>query len=52
MISLSNRIENIVGKGGHAGHQQFSHFPKVLSKAIYFSFWVIKKNGLKVKSNC
>ena len=32
MISVFDRIENIVGKGENAGYQHFLHFPQCFQK--------------------
>ena len=35
MISVSDRVENIVGKGENAGYQHFLHFPQCFQKASF-----------------
>ena len=35
MISVYDRIENIVGKGGNAGYQHFLLFPQSFQKAAF-----------------
>ena len=35
MISLSDRVENIVGKGENTGHQHFFPFPAMISKTLF-----------------
>ena len=35
MISISDREENIVGKGENAGYQHFLLFPQCFSKAFF-----------------
>ena len=35
MISLYDRVENIVGKGENAGNQHFPLFPQCFQKASY-----------------
>ena len=34
MISVFNRVENIVGKGENAGYQHFFFFPQCFQKAL------------------
>ena len=34
MISLSDRVENMVGKGGNAGFQHFPLFPQCFQREI------------------
>ena len=36
MVSLSDRVENIVGKGENAGYQQFLIFPQCFQKTSFF----------------
>ena len=48
IISLSNRVENIVRKGENAGFQHFSHFPTMFSKALFFR--IVKSRDCVVKS--
>ena len=47
IISLSYRVENIVGKGENAGYQYFSSFHNVFKS---FFFRVIKSQDCVVKS--
>ena len=35
MISLSDRVENIVGEGKNAGHQHFLLFPQCFQKPSF-----------------
>ena len=35
MISVSDRVENIVGKGENAGYQHFLLFPQCFQKALF-----------------
>ena len=48
MISLFDKVENTVGKGENAGYQQFSPFPTVFSKALFFR--VIKSRDCVIKT--
>ena len=38
MISVFDRVENIVGKGENAGYQHFSPFPTMFSKGFILGF--------------
>ena len=49
MISLSDRLENIVGKGENAGYQFFSFFLRVISW-LHQSFVLAEKNILSMDS--
>ena len=48
MISVSVRVENIVGKGENAGHQHFLLFPQCFHKALLLG--VVKSWDCVVKS--
>ena len=48
MISVSNRAENIVGKGENAGYQHFLLFPKCFQEAS--SLRVVKRQDCVVKT--
>ena len=47
-ISISERVENTVGKGENAGYQAFSPFPTVFSTAVFFG--VVKNRNCVVKN--
>ena len=38
MISIFERVQNIVGEGENAGLQAFSPFPKMISKGFFLMF--------------
>ena len=40
MISIFDRVENIVGKKENAGYQHFLHFPQGFQKASFL--WSLK----------
>ena len=48
MISIFDRVENIVRKGENAGYQHFLHFSQCFQKGFFFS--VVKKWDCVVKS--
>ena len=48
IISLSNRVENIVGKGENAGFQHFLIFPQCFQKPLFFR--VFESQDCVVKS--
>ena len=48
MISVVNRVENIVGKGENAGYQHFLLFPQWFQKASFLG--VVKSLDCVVKS--
>ena len=44
MISVFDRIENIVGKGENVGYQHFRHFPQFFQQASFFeslTLWIV-----------
>ena len=48
MISVFDRVENIVGKGENAGYQHFLLFPQCFLQ--FSSTWVFKSQDCVVKS--
>ena len=48
MISVFDRVENIVGKGENAGYQHFLLFPQCFQKASFLG--VVKSQDCVVKS--
>ena len=48
MIFLSDRVENIVGKGENAGFQHFLLFPQYFQKGFFFR--IVKSRGCVAKS--
>ena len=52
IISVFDRVENIVGKGENAGHQHFLLFPQCFEKAFFQTCQQVSLcgNGLSVKS--
>ena len=48
MISVYDRIENIVGKGENAGYQHFLLVPQSFQKAFFL--WIVKSRNCVVKS--
>ena len=48
LISLFNRVENIVGKGENAGYQHFLLFPQCFLRGLFLR--VVKSRDCVVKS--
>ena len=42
MISVINRVENILGKGENAGYQHFLLFPQCFQKAYFFGLLKVR----------